>query len=93
MLAIQVDLINVFVFQIAFATAKLVVPNDHAVALGLFISGVCPGGGVSNIYSHLLDGDLSLSITMTTISTIAALGIIADFLFICVYLNLNVLRH
>lgn len=44
------------------------------MALGIFISGVCPGGGVSNIYSHLLDGDLSLSITMTTISTIAALG-------------------
>lgn len=67
--------------MIAFAIAKIVIPNDHAVALGIFISGVCPGGGVSNIYSHLLDGDLSLSITMTTISTIAALGMMPLWIY------------
>nr|XP_011446280.2 ileal sodium/bile acid cotransporter [Crassostrea gigas]XP_011446281.2 ileal sodium/bile acid cotransporter [Crassostrea gigas]XP_034339497.1 ileal sodium/bile acid cotransporter [Crassostrea gigas]XP_034339498.1 ileal sodium/bile acid cotransporter [Crassostrea gigas]XP_034339499.1 ileal sodium/bile acid cotransporter [Crassostrea gigas] len=67
--------------MIAFAIAKLVVPNDPAVALGIFISGVCPGGGVSNIYSHLLDGDLSLSITMTTICTIAALGMMPLWIY------------
>ncbi|XP_062596484.1 ileal sodium/bile acid cotransporter-like [Saccostrea cucullata] len=66
---------------IAFGIAKLVIPEDHAVGLGIFISGTCPGGGVSNIYSHLLDGDLSLSITMTTISTIAALAMMPLWIY------------
>ncbi|XP_061188469.1 ileal sodium/bile acid cotransporter-like [Saccostrea echinata] len=66
---------------IAFGIAKLVIPEDHAMGLGIFISGACPGGGVSNIYSHLLDGDLSLSITMTTISTIAALAMMPLWIY------------
>ena len=48
--------------------------DESAVSLGIFVAGCCPGGGQSNMYSYLLKGDLSLSITMTTISTIAALG-------------------
>ena len=43
-------------------------------ALGLFTMGCSPGGGASNMYSELLNGDMSLSVTMTTISTVAALG-------------------
>ena len=35
---------------------------------------MCQGGGSSNIYSYLLSGDVSLSITMTLISSEAALG-------------------
>ncbi|KAK3086789.1 hypothetical protein FSP39_023470 [Pinctada imbricata] len=62
--------------MIAYAIAKLVTTYSLAVSLGIFLCGCCPGGGVSNIYTHLLDGDLSLSITMTTISTIAALGML-----------------
>lgn len=45
-----------------------------AWALGFFILGIVPGGGPSNIYSKLLNGDLSLSITMTTLSTAASIG-------------------
>ena len=48
--------------------------KESTVALGIFVSGCCPGGGNSNMYTYLLNGDLSLSITMTTISTVAALG-------------------
>ena len=62
-----------FFFQIAFAVGKLVI-EQSTVSLGIFVAGCCPGGGGSNMYSYLLKGDLSLSITMTTISTVAALG-------------------
>lgn len=43
-------------------------------ALGFFTLGCSPGGGTSNIYAKLSNGDLSLSVTMTTLSTIASLG-------------------
>ena len=43
-------------------------------AQGMFMMGCSPGGGSSNMYSKLLNGDMSLSITMTTISTFASLG-------------------
>ena len=38
------------------------------------LKGVCPGGIGSNFWTLLLDGDVDLSITMTFISSIAALG-------------------
>eukprot|EP00096_Caligus_rogercresseyi_P010279 TRINITY_DN3691_c0_g1_i2.p1 TRINITY_DN3691_c0_g1~~TRINITY_DN3691_c0_g1_i2.p1 ORF type:complete len:465 (-),score=119.95 TRINITY_DN3691_c0_g1_i2:154-1548(-) len=41
---------------------------------GLFILGTCPGGTGSNFWCILLGGDLNLSITMTFISTLAAMG-------------------
>ena len=47
---------------------------ETGVALGFFAMGCAPGGGASNIYTYLLNGDLSLSITMTLVSTFASLG-------------------
>ena len=44
------------------------------IALGLFALGCSPGGSGSNAFSYLLGGDVSLSITMTLVSTVAALG-------------------
>ncbi|XP_033754598.1 ileal sodium/bile acid cotransporter-like [Pecten maximus] len=61
---------------LGYAIAKLVASDQPSVALGIFLAGTCPGGGASNIYSHLLDGDLSLSITMTLVSTVCALGLL-----------------
>ncbi|XP_071092487.1 ileal sodium/bile acid cotransporter-like [Haliotis cracherodii] len=66
---------------IAFGVAKLVKFENPAVGLGIFACGFCPGGGPSNIYTYLLGGDLSLSVTMTTISTIAALGMVPLWMF------------
>uniref|UniRef100_A0A6P6Y7Y8 Solute carrier family 10 member 6-like n=1 Tax=Dermatophagoides pteronyssinus TaxID=6956 RepID=A0A6P6Y7Y8_DERPT len=40
---------------------------------GLLILACCPGGVTSNIFTFLADGDLPLSITMTSVATIAAL--------------------
>ncbi|KAL7055793.1 hypothetical protein AAHC03_022579 [Spirometra sp. Aus1] len=60
---------------IAYALAKLT-PISPEFAFGLFIAGCAPGGGASNVWTRLLGGDLDLSITMTLISSLAALGMI-----------------
>ncbi|KAL4234089.1 hypothetical protein ACF0H5_005742 [Mactra antiquata] len=62
--------------MIAFTVAKAIDVDNIAVSLGIFVAGCCPGGGASNMYSFLLRGDLSLSITMTALSTILALGML-----------------
>lgn len=54
---------------------------DPVVALGFFAMGCSPGGSASNAYSYLLDGDVSLSVTMTFCSTVAALGMVPLWLF------------
>jgi len=40
--------------------------------LGLFLTGCSPGGGASNVWTLTLGGNLDLSVTMTTISTLSA---------------------
>ncbi|KAL3859377.1 hypothetical protein ACJMK2_009606 [Sinanodonta woodiana] len=60
---------------LGFAIAKLAPVDDPVFALSIFVCGCCPGGGNSNIYTYLLGGDVSLSITMTLISSIVALGV------------------
>ncbi|KAK6178491.1 hypothetical protein SNE40_013276 [Patella caerulea] len=66
---------------IAFAIAKLIKFDNPAVSLGIFACGICPGGGISNLYCYILNGDVSLSVTMTTLSTVAALGLIPFWMF------------
>lgn len=53
----------------------LVLIEDPLKGFGLLVIGICPGGLASNFWTLLLDGDVNLSITMTFISSIAALGI------------------
>ncbi|CAI5448908.1 unnamed protein product [Caenorhabditis angaria] len=45
----------------------------YSMALGLFVTGCSPGGGASNFWTLLLDGNLNLSVTMTFISTMCSL--------------------
>lgn len=66
---------------LGFGIAKLTPIADDTIALGIFICGVCPGGGSSNIYTYLLDGDVSLSITMTFISTLASIGMMPFWIY------------
>jgi sodium/bile acid cotransporter 3/5 len=56
----------------------LVFPTNgqHLLALGLFVTGCSPGGGASNYWTLLLGGNANLSITMTFVSTIGALGML-----------------
>lgn len=44
-----------------------------SVALGMFMVASCPGGVVSNFYSHLARGNAALSITLTAIATLSAI--------------------
>ncbi|KAG8504330.1 Solute carrier family 10 member 6 [Galemys pyrenaicus] len=51
-------------------------------AIAVLIMGCCPGGTISNIFTFWVDGDMDLSISMTTCSTVAALGMLP----LCLYL-------
>ncbi|CAL1544816.1 unnamed protein product [Lymnaea stagnalis] len=66
--------------MIAFGIASSI-KLDPGIALGFFALGCAPGGSASNAYTHLLGGNVSLSVTMTLISTIAALGLLPMWLF------------
>ncbi|XP_076101726.1 ileal sodium/bile acid cotransporter-like [Mytilus galloprovincialis] len=43
-------------------------------AIGMLVVGCCPGGSTTNIFSYWTDGDVSLSISMTAVSTLMAIG-------------------
>ncbi|GMT04960.1 hypothetical protein PENTCL1PPCAC_27134 [Pristionchus entomophagus] len=60
---------------LAYFIAKSVfVPyQEYSLALGLFVTGCAPGGGASNFWTILLDGNVNLSVTMTFLSTLASL--------------------
>ncbi|KAM4731323.1 ileal sodium/bile acid cotransporter [Anableps anableps] len=51
-------------------------------AIVIIIMGCCPGGSSSNIVCYWLGGDMDLSISMTTCSSILALGMMPLCLFI-----------
>lgn len=66
---------------ISFFVAKALFPNSAAMQLGLFFTGVSPGGGASNMWTVILGGNIDLSITMTTIGTLAAFAMMPLWLF------------
>jgi BASS family bile acid:Na+ symporter len=43
-----------------------------SIALGMILIAACPGGNVSNFLTHLARGNTAMSVTMTAISTVAA---------------------
>lgn len=63
---------------------------EPALAFGLFSTGCSPGGSASNVYTYLLDGNVSLSVTMTFVSTILSLGMVPLWLFT---LGIHVIYH
>lgn len=42
------------------------------IAVGVILVGCCPGGTSSNVVSYLANGDVALSVAMTTVSTLLA---------------------
>lgn len=48
--------------------------DNSLLGLGLFILGVCPGGGASNWYTYILGGNLELSVAMSLVSNLVAVG-------------------
>ncbi|XP_053561447.1 ileal sodium/bile acid cotransporter-like [Bombina bombina] len=53
-----------------------------AQAVAVLIMGCCPGGTSSNILAYWADGDMDLSISMTTCSTLLAMGMMPLCLFL-----------
>ncbi|BHF82926.1 hypothetical protein SprV_0802606600 [Sparganum proliferum] len=74
---------------ISFGIAMLV-PIKPEFGLGLLTTGCSPGGGNSNVWTLLLHGDLNLSMTMTFISSVSALGMMPLLLFIYGRFSLDV---
>ncbi|KAM5288746.1 ileal sodium/bile acid cotransporter [Ctenodactylus gundi] len=64
-----------FVLSVAFG----ILPIQSVVVL---IMGCCPGGTASNILAYWVDGDMDLSVSMTTCSTLLALGMMPLCLYI-----------
>ncbi|MCR5413126.1 MAG: bile acid:sodium symporter family protein [Kiritimatiellae bacterium] len=56
---------------LAFAIAKAFALSPE-LAVGLVLVGACPGGTASNVISYLAKGDVALSVTMTSVSTLLA---------------------
>ena len=59
--------------QLGLAITHALGFNDF-LGFGLFVVSCCPGGGGSNVWTVLLDGDLDLSMTLTFFSKTLALG-------------------
>ncbi|XP_011698719.1 PREDICTED: ileal sodium/bile acid cotransporter-like isoform X2 [Wasmannia auropunctata] len=66
---------------LSFLIGYLLFPDRPELQIGMFFTGISPSGGASNIWTLLLDGNLNLSITMTTICTIAAFGMMPFWVF------------
>ena len=58
----------------------LVAGVSSAIMIGVIIVSLCPGGPVSNYFSHLADANPALSTTLTTVSTLISL-ITLPFIF------------
>ncbi|QNO15484.1 bile acid:sodium symporter family protein [Alkalicella caledoniensis] len=71
--AILVGVLAQFVVMslVAFLIAK-VFNLDPELAIGVILLGACPGGTASNVITYLARGNVPVSVTMTSISTILA---------------------
>ena len=70
---VAIGLANLVVLSplLAFGIAELF-SLDPALAVGLVLLGASPGGTMANLLTHLARGDTALSISMTAISSVAA---------------------
>ncbi|KAG5265381.1 hypothetical protein AALO_G00241780 [Alosa alosa] len=65
----------------AFSLAKALQLNPSE-AVAVLICGCCPGGNLSNVFALALQGDMNLSIVMTTCSTVLALVMMPILLYL-----------
>lgn len=61
---------QVMLLPLIGALITLVVPMQPALAVGLIVLAVCPGGPSSNLMTYLAKGDVALSVTLTAVSSI-----------------------
>jgi bile acid:Na+ symporter, BASS family len=61
---------QVLLLPLIGALITMVVPMQPAIAVGLIVLAVCPGGPSSNLVTYLAKGDVALSVTLTAVSSI-----------------------
>jgi len=78
---VSIGLLNLLVLSplLAFALAHAF-SLEPALAVGLVLLGASPGGTLANLLTHFARGDTALSITMTAISSVAAVVTVPLFL-------------
>jgi BASS family bile acid:Na+ symporter len=78
---VSVGLVNLVLLSplLAFAIAELY-GLEPVLAVGLVLLGASPGGTMANLLTHLARGDTALSVTMTAISSVAAVVTVPLFL-------------
>jgi len=78
---VGIGLLNLLVLSplLAFAIAEAF-HLDPVLAVGLVLLGASPGGTMANLMTHFARGETALSITMTAISSIAAVVTVPLFL-------------
>ena len=69
---------------LAFGIAELF-SLEPALAVGLVLLGASPGGTMANMLTHLARGDTALSITMTAVSSVAAVVTVPLFLSLSIH--------
>jgi BASS family bile acid:Na+ symporter len=67
-LAAQFILLPAFTFLLV-----LLIKPHPSIALGMMLVAACPGGNLSNIITYLANGNSAVSISMTAVSTVAAI--------------------
>ncbi len=73
-LAPGIGLLCQFLLMPALATGILMLLRpEPSIALGIILVAACPGGNVSNFFTSLAHGNAALSISMSAISTLAAI--------------------
>lgn len=69
-----------FAIASALRSTSLFFPDEFAV--GLLLIGCMPGGTMSNFYAYVSGADVALSIVMTCVSSVLALGTVPLALFV-----------
>ena len=60
------------VMPVAAWALTVVLSLPPALAVGVILLGAAPGGTASNVMTYLADGDVALSVSITTVTTLAA---------------------
>lgn len=71
----------IFMPLVSYGIGLLLLENA-LMRFGIFVLGSSPGGNSSNLWTLMFDGDVTLSITMTFISTIASIGMMPLWVFL-----------
>jgi BASS family bile acid:Na+ symporter len=55
---------------LGFGLAAWLLPHQPALAIGLILLAMCPGGSTANLFTHIGGGDTALCLTLTAISSL-----------------------